>query len=58
MTLLDTVLFLPLVGFFLLLLVPKDNPNASRMSALLISVVAFAASLGLIAPYWFAAPAG
>ena len=58
MTLLDTVLFLPLVGFFLLLLVPKDNPNASRMGALLISVVAFAASLGLIAPYWFAAPAG
>ena len=58
MTLLDTVLFLPLVGFFLLLLVPKDNPNASRMGALLISIVAFAASLGLIAPYWFAAPAG
>jgi NADH-quinone oxidoreductase subunit M len=58
MTLLDWVLFLPLVGFFLLLLVPKDNPQASRMTALLVSVVVFAASLGLLAPYWFAAPTG
>ena len=58
MTLLDTVLFLPLAGFFLLLMVPKDNPQASRMTALLVSVVVFAASLGLVAPYWFAAPAG
>ncbi|HLH44286.1 MAG TPA: NADH-quinone oxidoreductase subunit M [Bryobacteraceae bacterium] len=58
MTLLDTVLFLPLAGFFLLLIVPKDNPNASRMGALAISIAVFAASLGLIAPYWFAAPAG
>jgi NADH-quinone oxidoreductase subunit M len=56
MTLLDTVLFLPLIGFFLLLLVPKDNPYASRVGALLVSVIVFAASLGLIAPYWFAAP--
>ena len=58
MTLLDTVLFLPLVGFFLLLLVPRNNPQASRMTALLVSVFVFAASLGLIAPYWFAAPTG
>jgi NADH-quinone oxidoreductase subunit M len=58
MTLLDTVLFLPLAGFFLLLLVPKDNPQASRMTALLVSVAVFAASLGLLAPYWSAAPAG
>jgi NADH-quinone oxidoreductase subunit M len=56
MTLLDTVIFLPLVGFLLLLLVPKNNPQASRMGALLVSVLVFAASLGLIAPYWFAAP--
>ena len=28
MTLLDVVLFLPLIGFLLLLLVPKDNPQA------------------------------
>ena len=27
MTLLDVVLFLPLIGFLLLLLVPKDNPR-------------------------------
>ena len=58
MTLLDTVLFLPLVGFFLMLLVPKDNPQAARMGALVISLVVFAASLGLLAPYWFAASAG
>jgi NADH-quinone oxidoreductase subunit M len=58
MSLLDTVLFLPLIGFFLLLLVPKNNPYASRVWALLVSVVTFAASLGLIAPYWFAAPSG
>ena len=46
MTLLDWVLFLPLAGFFLLLLVPKNNPQASRMTALLVSIAAFAASLG------------
>jgi NADH-quinone oxidoreductase subunit M len=58
MTLLDVVLFLPLAGFFFLLFVPKDNPHASRVAALLISAIVFAASLGLIAPYWFAASAG
>ncbi|HEY1758965.1 MAG TPA: NADH-quinone oxidoreductase subunit M [Bryobacteraceae bacterium] len=58
MTLLDLVLFLPLIGFFVLLLVPKDNPQASRMGALVISLGIFVASLGLLAPYWFAAPTG
>ncbi len=58
MTLLDLVLFLPLIGFLLLLLVPKDNPQASRMGALIISLVIFVVSLGLLAPYWFAAPTG
>ena len=56
MTLLDLVLFLPLLGFLLLLLVPKDNPQASRMGALMISLVIFVVSLGLLAPYWFANP--
>ena len=58
MTLLDAVLFLPLLGFFALLLVPKDNPQASRMGALIISLGIFVVSLGLLAPYWFAAPTG
>jgi NADH-quinone oxidoreductase subunit M len=58
MTLLDWVLFLPVAGFFLLLLVPKDNPQSSRTAALLVSVVVFAASLGLLAPYWSATPTG
>jgi len=55
MSLLDIVLFLPLAGFIVLLLVPKE---ASRMAALLISLAVFVASLGLLAPYWFQYPAG
>ena len=58
MTTLDLVLFAPLLGFFLLLLVPKDNPNASRMGALIISLAIFLVSLTLLAPYWYAAPTG
>ena len=58
MTLLDIVLFLPLAGFLLLLLVPKDKPEMSRMLALIIGVVTFLLSLGLIGPYWFAQPQG
>jgi NADH-quinone oxidoreductase subunit M len=58
MTTLDLVLFAPLLGFLLLLLVPKDNPNASRMGALIISLAIFAVSLTLLAPYWYAAPTG
>jgi NADH-quinone oxidoreductase subunit M len=46
MTLLDIVLFLPLIGFFALMLVPK---TAARMAALVISLGIFAVSLGLIA---------
>ncbi len=48
MTLLDAVLFLPLIGFFLLLLIPKSNPGLSRMAALVISLLIFVISLGLI----------
>ncbi|MGD1095093.1 MAG: NADH-quinone oxidoreductase subunit M [Bryobacteraceae bacterium] len=58
MTLLDAVLFLPLVGFFVLLFVPKDSPEASRKTALVIGLIVFLVSLGLIGPYWFASPAG
>lgn len=55
MTLLDVVLFLPLAGFLLLLVLPKTS---SRMSALLISLVVFVVSLGLLMPYWFQYPSG
>jgi NADH-quinone oxidoreductase subunit M len=58
MTLLDVVIFLPLIGFFILLLVPKDKPEMSRMLALVIGIVTFLLSLGLIGPYWFAQPQG
>jgi NADH-quinone oxidoreductase subunit M len=44
-TLLDAVLFLPLLGFIALLIVPA---SVSRMGALVISLVIFIASLGLI----------
>ena len=48
MSLLDIVLFLPLIGFLILLAVPKSNPQASRMGALVISLLIFVLSLGLI----------
>ncbi len=58
MTLLDIVLFLPLAGFLILLLAPRDNAPAVRWTAFIISLVVFAASLGLLMPYWFASPSG
>ena len=56
MNLLNIVIFLPLVGFLLLILVPKDKPQMSRMLALAIAVITFLASLGLVGPYWFSQP--
>ena len=58
MNLLDIVLFLPLLGFLAMLFVPKGNAQAAGMGALVISLAVFAVSLGLIAPYWYAAPTG
>jgi NADH-quinone oxidoreductase subunit M len=57
-TTLDIVLFLPLIGFLVMLFAPKDNANVSRWTALIISIVVFVASLALLAPYWFAYPTG
>ncbi len=48
--LLDIVLFLPLVGFLILLLLSKESGGAARMGALAFSVVVFILSLGLIGP--------
>jgi NADH-quinone oxidoreductase subunit M len=55
MTLLDAVLFLPLIGFLALLFLPQGT---SRNGALAISLIVFLISLGLIGPYWFAVPSG
>jgi len=56
MTLLDAVIFLPLVAFFFILLIPKDNLDSIRRFSLVASTAVFLTSLGLIAPYWFANP--
>jgi NADH-quinone oxidoreductase subunit M len=55
MSLLDVVLFLPLAGFLLLLILPKES---SRMAGLVISLGIFVVSLGLLMPYWFQYPSG
>src|SRR4051812_3642418 len=51
MNLLTLVLALPLAGFLIALLMPRNSPQSSRMWALIASLVTFAASLGLLA--WF-----
>jgi len=51
MTLLDLVIFLPLAGFLLILALPSDEQNLVRNFSLTISLIVFAASLGLIAPF-------
>jgi NADH-quinone oxidoreductase subunit M len=57
-TFLDIVLFLPLVGFLLMLAIPKGNPSLSRMAALVISCVVFLVSIGLIGALSGPAPEG
>jgi NADH-quinone oxidoreductase subunit M len=51
MNLLDFVLAVPLVGFIVLLLLPRQSSQAIRATALVFSLVAFAASLGLAFGY-------
>ena len=51
MNLLDFVLAVPLIGFIVLLLLPRQSPQAIRVTALVFSLVAFAASLGLAFGY-------
>ncbi len=58
MNLLNLVLFLPLAGFLVLVLVPKDRPQLTRLIALATGILTFLLSLGLIQPYWFASPQG
>src|SRR5580704_16183535 len=49
---LSIVLFTPLVGAILLLLVPKENKNAIRWMANIFAFVGFAVSLPLIPWFW------
>jgi len=51
MNLLDIVLAIPLVGFFAVLFVPRAAERAIRIVALLFSLAAFLASLGLAFGY-------
>jgi NADH-quinone oxidoreductase subunit M len=46
--LLDLILFLPLLGFLAILILPKES---SRMTALLLSLVIFVLSFGLLSPF-------
>lgn len=50
MNLLDLILLIPAVGFFVTLLLPRNNPGMVRNFALAVSVVVFVMSLGLIGP--------
>jgi NADH-quinone oxidoreductase subunit M len=56
MTLLDLVIFLPLVAFLLILFLPKENEEGIRRFSLIASIAIFLASLGLLGPYWFSNP--
>ena len=58
MNLLNLILSIPLLGFFLILIFPKEKTRAIRILALGISILTFIGSLALIAPYWFASPDG
>ncbi len=58
MNLLNLILSLPLLGFFLVLIFPKERTGAIRILALGIAILTFVGSLGLIGPYWYANPQG
>jgi NADH-quinone oxidoreductase subunit M len=47
MSVLNIVLLLPLVGFLVALVIPRGNPQASRLWAIALSLVTFVVSLGL-----------
>jgi NADH-quinone oxidoreductase subunit M len=49
MTLLNCLLPVPLLGFFIILFFPKDQPERIRVASLIIALAIFVGSLGLIA---------
>jgi NADH-quinone oxidoreductase subunit M len=51
MNLLAFVLLLPLAGFLAAMLIPRSSPESSRIWAIVVSLVTFVASLGLL--FWF-----
>jgi NADH-quinone oxidoreductase subunit M len=51
MNLLTLVLILPLAGFLIALLIPRSAPQGSRAWSLILSLVTFVASLGLIGSF-------
>jgi len=57
MTVLNAVIFLPLLAFLIILTLPKENVDAIRRFSLVASITIFLVSLGLIGPYWFSNPA-
>jgi len=48
MNLLTAVLFIPLAGFLVATLLPRNNPQASRIWSLAVSLITFVASIGLL----------
>ena len=52
MTLLDVIIYLPLLAFLIILALPKNNAKLIRLFSLIASLVIFLLSLGLIAPVW------
>ena len=56
MNALTVTIFLPLAGFLLSMLIPKDKLGAIRWFALVVSLVTFIISLALIGPFWFNTP--
>ena len=56
MTLLDAIIYLPLLAFLIILALPKNSAPLIRMFSLIASLVIFLLSLGLIGPVWSAAP--
>ena len=58
MNLLNLVISIPLLGFLIVMMLPKQNVQAIRVFTLSISLLTFVGSLGLIGPYWFAKPDG
>ena len=56
--LLNLVIWIPLIGFLITLVLPKTNTGLIRVYTLIVSLITFVLSLGLIGPYWFASPRG
>jgi len=56
MTVLDAVIFLPLIGFLIVLVMPGNREEEIRWLTFGVSIVIFLASLGLIAPVWSGHP--